>query len=458
MPETSSKTANPKNGLNAIGFAHLFRMLGIAIQPTKLIIALIGLWGTVFYGGCILDPICQFAGGDRFAPDAIEQLMIADNTGTVYEAPPGENGIFRVFKQHEQRAVLGLISSSASGQSVAAGTPVGALLESNASRGPLRSFVAMGYGVWWLIRYHFVYSFFLALGAMLIWSLASGMICRIAAVQFARDEKITLSQAFSFAKHRLIGGFFLAPCIPLGFMMVVAILLLLYGVLLRIPLLGDVLGGLGFAVALVGGFVIALLMVGLLVGGSLFWPAVATEGSDAFDAFSRGMSYPLSRPWKAGFYALASLVFAVVCWVLVNLFTYLGLFIARGLMVMGTSPFGWWNRGTEDAPISKLALMWPMTGPGSMYDWPDWSQLSWYEHFSAGLIGLSVMTVTGLMWAFLASLYHSGSTVIYFLLRRDVDGTDLEDLYVDEGEWDVGSPRSPDAVSHAAASATGADH
>lgn len=435
MSNTSdSHKASPRHWMDSLGLAHLFRMLGIAIQPAKLTIALLGLWATVFYGGCLLDPIGKLAGGDRFAPDAIERLMIADETGTPYEQPEGEQGVFRVFRQHERRAILGLMGSSCPGSSVAAGTPVGAFLESNAARRPLRHMVAMGYGVWWLIRFHFVYFVCLGVGLLLIWSLCGGMICRMAAVQFARDEKITMSQAFSYTKQRLIGGFFMAPCIPLGFMIVVALLLLLYGVLLRIPLLGDLLGGLGFALALLGGFVIALLIVGLFVGGSLFWPAVATDGSDAFDAFSRGLSYPLSRPWKAGLYALLSMLFAAVCWMCVNFFTYLALYVVRALLAMGTSPFGWWNRGTEAAPISKLELMWPMAGPHSMYQWPDWSQLTWYEHFSAGLIGLGVVVVIGLMWAFLASFYHTSSTVIYFLLRRDVDGTDLQDFYIDESD------------------------
>jgi len=102
-------------------------------------------------------------------------------------------------------------------------------------------------------------------------------------------------------------------------------------------------------------------------------------------------------------------------------------------------------------------MMWPMSGPNSMFDWPNWSQLSWYELFSAGLIGLLVFGVVGLMWAFLASLYHSGSTVIYFLLRRDVDGTDLEDLYIDESELDRTGAWLPAAVPSTSDDAIDAD-
>jgi len=125
-------------------------------------------------------------------------------------------------------------------------------------------------------------------------------------------------------------------------------------------------------------------------------------------------------------------VFAGLCWIFVNLFTVFTLTVTRGIVGFGTSPFGWWNRGEGEASVRKLDLLWPVSVPNALYSWPDWSQLTWYEHFSAFFIGVYVLTVIGLMWAFLASFYFSASTVIYFLLRRDVDGTDLEELHMEE--------------------------
>ena len=46
-------------------------------------------------------------------------------------------------------------------------------------------------------------------------------------------------------------------------------------------------------------------------------------------------------------------------------------------------------------------------------------------------MGVSVLL---LVWAFLASFYFCGSTVIYFLLRRDNDAMDLEDVFIDKYE------------------------
>ncbi len=120
-----------------------------------------------------------------------------------------------------------------------------------------------------------------------------------------------------------------------------------------------------------------------------------------------------------------------------NLFTYAALAVTRCAVTFGTSPFGLWNRGTDDDPISKMELLWPSAGLNLLHAWPKWGELAWYEHYSAFVIGIFILLVIALMWAFLASFYFSGSTVIYFLLRRDVDKTDLEDVFTeDEREGD----------------------
>ncbi|MGB2987907.1 MAG: hypothetical protein WBE26_18720, partial [Phycisphaerae bacterium] len=207
--------------------------------------------------------------------------------------------------------------------------------------------------------------------------------------------------------------------------------------------LGDLIGGVAFPLAILGGFVISILLLGMLVGGSLFWPAVAVEGSDAFDSFSRGLSYPLSKPWKTILYAIITIIYASICWVFVNLFTFCMLAITRAVVGFGTSPLGWWSRGQEGEAVSKLDLLWPFSGPNALYAWPQWQELAWYEYFSAFFIGVYVLITIGLMWSFLASFYFSASTTIYYLLRRDVDGTDHEDVYLKEEEEEepvIGGP------------------
>ncbi len=411
----------------ASGLQHIFRTLGLAVHPAKLGIALAAIFLTFVLGG-FLDWVWPSSG--RVDASAVARFISARDLGQNYQEPKGTLGLFRVWREHEKRCLLGFLDSAIPGSSIVGGKSFDTGIDSYSYAGPFRNLSGMGYGVWWLLYYHPLFFLLFGGGTLVIWAWAGGAICRIAAVQFARDERLTMKQALAYSKGNLVGGFVLAPCIPAAFIIIAAILLAVGGVLLRIPVFGDLLAGPAFILAILGGFVVATLLLGLIVGGSLFWPAVAAEGSDAFDSFSRSLSYPLSKPLKAVLYTVIAVFFAGLCWVFVNLFTLWALTVTRTLVGFGTSPFGWWRRGEG----RKLDLLWPQQGAQAIHSWPDWSGLSWYECYSAFFIGVYVLIVIGLMWAFLASFYFSGSTIIYFLLRRDVDGTDLQEVHVDDEE------------------------
>ena len=72
----------------------------------------------------------------------------------------------------------------------------------------------------------------------------------------------------------------------------------------------------------------------------------------------------------------------------------------------------------------------------------------------AGLIALWVILLGGLAWAFLVSFYFSGSTVVYYLLRRDVDGVDVGEVYWEQEQTDPAVSATP-AAPPAKADSTG---
>lgn len=415
--------------VEASGVLHIFRTFGMALHPPKLAIALLAIVASYLAGG-LLDVVYKM-GDDGLDLAAIDRYVTASSMSQPYEEPEGEAGIFAVWITHERRCVEGFLGSAIPGLG-AATAPWMRLPTSGA--GPIGSLCSAGLGFCWMARHHPLFSLVLFAALLGIWGVAGGAICRIAAVQFTQGEKLTAMQGIRFARKNFLGGFALAPCIPLLGVAAIALVMALGGVLLRVPFVGDIVGGLLFVLAILGGFVVAALLVGLVLGGNLFWPAIAAEGQDAYDAFSRGLSYVFTRPWKTVLYSVITALFACVCWFVVKSGTFLGLHTARTIVSFGTSPFGLWGRGSEDAPVSKLDLLWPMGGPGEMYRMPDWSALAWYEHVSAFLIGLFVLLVIAAMWSFLVSFYFSGSSVVYFLLRRDVDGIDLEDLYSSDEE------------------------
>lgn len=415
--------------VEASGVLHIFRTFGMALHPPKLAIAVLAIIASYLAGG-LLDVVYKM-GDDGLDLAAIDRYVTALSLSQPYEEPQGEAGVFAVWITHERRCVEGFLGSAIPGLG-AATAPWMRLPTIGA--GPIGSLCSAGLGFCWMAREHPVFSFFLFGSLLAIWGIAGGAICRIAAVQFTQGEKLTAMQGIRFARKNFLNGFALAPCIPLLGVAAIALVMAFGGVFLRIPFVGDLVGGLLFVLAILGGFVVSALLVGLVLGGNLFWPAIAAEGQDAYDAFSRGLSYVFTRPWKTVLYSVTTALFACVCWFVVKSGTFLGLHAARTIVSFGTSPFGLWSRGSEDAPVSKLDLLWPLGGPGKMYHMPDWSGLAWYEHVSAFLIGLFVLLVIAVMWSFLVSFYFSGSSVVYFLLRRDVDGIDLEDLYCSDAE------------------------
>lgn len=449
MTDHPSSTTEPK-WLRASGWPWIVQTLKIAADPLKLGIALLGIVAT-FLVGSILDVI--WAPGGGVGEDAIQQLIVSSAMNQPYEEPSGDMGIFELWREHEARCVIGVLNLGS--------------LEPNSPGVVDRSLPALnigsriGYlkagvtGVWWLVRYHFVFAIILAAASLFIWSVIGGGICRMAALQLARGEKPELGSTNDFVRRYLVGGFLLAPCIPIGFMLIVTVLLALGGMVLRIPFVGDLISGLAFPLALVGGIVLAALLVCLAAGGSLMFPTVATEGSDAFDAFSRSPAYVFHRPLKTVLYTAILLVYVAVCWFLVRLGMYLVLVCARTMVSFGTRPFGAWSREVEGSQYSKLELLWPMPGAHDWHDWPAWSNLAWYECISAVLIGIFVSLMIGLVWSFLVSFYFSGSSALYLLLRRDVDGTEIGDIYIDDDRV-AAQPRaeaSGDATASAKATA-----
>ncbi|MCH7814734.1 MAG: hypothetical protein IID40_12020 [Planctomycetes bacterium] len=275
---------------------------------------------------------------------------------------------------------------------------------------------------------HVWYALLFLLGTLAIWALLGGAICRMAAVQFARDERIGWRDAVTFARQRYFSGFALVPLLPVLMVLFAGLLLFLGGMFLRIPWLGDILGSLFFVLAIIGGGVIAAVTIGTIAGGSLFWPTIAAEGSESLDAVSRSFNYVGNTPWRTLFYGLVAIVYGSLCFLLVRAFAYLTLAATHAFVGYGTAPFGWWLRDG----VPKLDRLWSAPALGQLVPQP--METTGIESFSGAVIGLWVFLVLLLVWAFLASFYFCGSTVIYFLLRRDNDAMDLEDVFIDKYE------------------------
>ena len=282
-------------------------------------------------------------------------------------------------------------------------------------------------GLCWLSRMHPIYSVFLTLLSLSVWALIGGAICRMAALQLARDEWISPKQALRFSAEKF-WHFLAAPLLPVGIIVLVSILIFLGGILGAIPVLGEILSGIMLIAGLFGGLVIALVSMGLMGGFNLMHPTIAVEGSDSFDAISRSFSYVFSRPWRWGFYSLIAAAYGGICYLFVRLFVFIMLASVRVVAGVSTN----WDGSSYFSERGKLDAMWPMPSWSVLQKPVDWINLNGSESLGAFLIWILVALVVGMLLAFVISFFFSANTVIYYLLRKSVDGIDLEDVFVEQ--------------------------
>lgn len=176
---------------------------------------------------------------------------------------------------------------------------------------------------------------------LLVWGLFGGAIARIAAYEIARDgERIETAKALRFSWSKF-SSFFMAPMIcVLGFLFFF-LCNVIGGMLtkgLDLLLIGGPIGAILLPLALLSGFIMILIAIGSMVGAPLFFPAVAAEGTDSFDAMSRGFSYVYSRPWHFAWYQFVAAAYGWVCIAFVLVFTVLLCFL--GVRAAGTG-FDW---------------------------------------------------------------------------------------------------------------------
>ncbi|HPM25672.1 MAG TPA: TlpA disulfide reductase family protein [Phycisphaerae bacterium] len=295
-------------------------------------------------------------------------------------------------------------------------------------------------GICWLFNQKPCLGVFLALWNLLVFSLFGGAVCRSAAVQSARDESISAGEALRFVRERY-SGFVLGPLLPVGVVVLIGIFMFLGGLFGAIGYVGELVTGVFYPLALMGGFGAALIVLVTIVAFHLMWPTIAVEGSDGFDALSRACSYVGSRIWHVGFYWFVLLLYGAASFVLVRAVAMVTLKLAHKLTGVGMNLIS----SAELSGTGKLDAMWSM---------PAWSDLSfvpgrntmplWGSFFNgpldgtewlgAWLIALWVFLFIGLLGAFVLNFFFCGSTQVYFLLRRDVDATDWDEIYYEEPE------------------------
>ena len=399
-------------------FIHLFRTFRIAIHPSKLALGL-ALLLTIYIGGSILDGL--WPARVRAVPDEVRIFQLADTQSefeTARGTGDGKDGLFHTLFEYEANQFSGVVHSVLANEwfenPISEGVP-----------GHLYNFVAVG--PLWLVREHTIFGVLFAVLFLAAWSLFGGAIARLAAVHVARrDDKVSIRQALNFSLGKFL-SFVSAPIIPMLIVLGVGLLTAACSILIIIPYLGPIIGGAGFFLVLIGAFVQALVILGALGGFNLMYPTVAVEGTDSFDAISRSFSYIYARPWRMLFYTAVAVAYGALTYLFVRMFIMLMLTLAHYFVAMGMIH-------------SDLSVMWPNPAEtGRLIYHIDYHPMNWGQAIGAALLSFWIYLIIGILGAFAVSFYFSANTIIYYLMRRKLDATDMDDVYLEQTDEDFGA-------------------
>jgi hypothetical protein len=151
------------------------------------------------------------------------------------------------------------------------------------------------------------------------------------------------------------------------------------------------------------------------------WGVISSEPhGDAFEAFSRSFSYTFGRPLHYLFYVVLATVFGGLCWLVVYHVAELVIWVSRLPAEFGAGPARW----------STVSVLIGQPASGSAEVAGGW------------LIGSFESVVRTIATGFLQLLLVSGAAV-YLLLRRDVDQTEFDEVFVEREDRRYELPELP---------------
>jgi hypothetical protein len=275
-------------------------------------------------------------------------------------------------------------------------------------------------------------------------------------VELATDERLGIGEALKYAagRYRHYVWSILAPMVGIVlFLLIMA----LGGFIARVPVL-DILVSFTTPLYLLAGFIIMLIVVGLVVGWPLMFPAISAEGSDSFDAISRAYSYIYSKPWRYLWYELVGKAYGIACAAFIIVFSAGLLVSANKALSFGMgAPY----KETVGPGIERVAGKFvpdvhvPKRLPGgreaAARETEEGRLLRKVRHlvpqFEPPKVTLrGTRAVTAIIAGFVTALFLIGvaatiismwvsrQCIIYLLMRKAVDGTDMTEVFQEEKE------------------------
>jgi hypothetical protein len=244
--------------------------------------------------------------------------------------------------------------------------------------------------------------------ALVVLGVMGGAVARSAALEAATGVRPQTRAALGFALARWssLAGSLLAP--------LVAVLLIGVGLAvagwaaLGIPWV-KVAGASAYPVALLGGLLAVLLLLGYGLGWPMLTGAVASEGSDGLDAVVRVYAYVQARP-------LRLLVYLAILGAVLGLSGGVLTFVIERSIGLTSALTGAWLT-ERSAAVARGAA--ELDAPTS-------------DKAAAGVVGFWIKSARLLGAAYVFSFFASGGSVLYLLMRRVADGQDVGEVWEPE--------------------------
>jgi hypothetical protein len=259
----------------------------------------------------------------------------------------------------------------------------------------------------------FLYFFFGCLWSIFVWSFVGVAITRVALLRLTRNEQSGIDDAFEFAfdKWLTTAG---AIGVPLIATAVLCIPTFVIGLMMGFDF-GVVVAGILWFIVLACSIGMGLLLLGLLFGWPLMVSSVSCESQNSFDAMTRAYAYVFQRPLKYVLYSLVAILFGGFCWMIVAGLT-------NGIIGLSFWSTSWGANVVSAERIDIVQGIVAVNEDGSQAMVDNGSSLISLWH--ALLKTVSAAFIYGLFWCMAAA--------VYLLLRKDVDETEMDEIFLSE--------------------------
>ena len=236
--------------------------------------------------------------------------------------------------------------------------------------------------------------------------------------------------ALKFARKKF-WSYFWSPLVPVIGVLFFALCNVIGGMIGRIPVLGEIAVALGFPLAILSGFLMVFVGVIGALGLCFMFPTISAEGSDAFDAMSRTYSYVLARPKQFIWYCIVDTLYGLSCLIIIAFVAWLMIRLSFCTVGLG---MGQKFQAVQTFILQKcdIACLGFCTTPSAEAKTAVVSLDRWSLKFLAGMLILYVGLIKLAVWTFVTTYLLSAKTIIYFLLRKEIDSTDVTDVYLEE--------------------------